>query len=59
MNIPVLVFVGILFLIMIIILIIRNKKDRKELENTLNNDIPHAKEEESEGGGVDVDADKV
>lgn len=58
MNIPVLIFVGILFLIMIIILIIRNKKDRKELENTLNNDFPHAKEEEGDGG-VDVDADKV
>jgi hypothetical protein len=50
MNIPVLVAVGMLFLLMVVFLVRRNKKDRKEMEKQLNNDYrkPVDKEDETD-----------
>lgn len=55
MNIPVLVGVGMVFLVMIIFLIMRNKKDRKEMEEKMNNDFHKTVDKENE---VDTDEAK-
>lgn len=55
MNIPVLVGVGMLFLIMIVFLVMRNKKDRKKMEEQMNNDFHKTVDEEDE---VDTDEAK-
>jgi preprotein translocase subunit YajC len=54
MNIPVLIAVGILFIIMVTFLIVRNKKDRKEMEEQMKNDYHKTPDKENE---MDVDAD--
>lgn len=52
MNVPVLVFVGITALLFIILLIIRNQKDKKEVIDQMKQDYPKSKDEE---GDADVD----
>jgi FtsZ-interacting cell division protein ZipA len=52
MNWPVLIIVGIAALILIMFLIIRNQKDKKEFVDQLKNDYPKSKDEE---GDVDID----
>lgn len=52
MNLPVLVFVGITALLFIILLIIRNQKDKKEVIDQMKQDYPKSKDEE---GDADVD----
>lgn len=55
MNIPVLVGVGILFLVMIVLLVMRNNKDRKEMEDQMNSDFHKTADKENE---VDTDEAK-
>ena len=52
MNLPVLIFVGITALLFIILLVIRNQKDKKEVIDQMNQDYPKSKDEE---GSADVD----
>ena len=52
MNQPVLIFVGIAAVLFIILLILRNKKDKKEVIDQIKNDYPKSKDEE---GDADVD----
>lgn len=52
MNLPVLIFVGITALLFIILLIIRNQKDKKEVIDQMKQDYPKSKDEE---GNADVD----
>ena len=52
MNLPVLIFVGIAALLFIILLVIRNQKDKKEVIDQIKNDYPKSKDEE---GDADVD----
>ena len=52
MNIPVLILVGIVFVGLVIFLVLRNQKDKKQLEEKLNNDFHKSKEEE---GDIDID----
>lgn len=52
MNQPVLIFVGIAAVLFIILLILRNKKDKKEVIDQMKNDYPKSKDEE---GDADVD----
>jgi len=52
MNQPVLIFVGIAAVLFIILLILRNKKDKKEVIGQMKNDYPKSKDEE---GDADVD----
>ena len=54
MNQPVLIFVGITAALFIVLLILRNKKDKKEVIEQLKNDYPKSKDNE---GGADVDND--
>ena len=54
MNQPVLIFVGIAAALFIVLLILRNKKDKKEVIDQLKNDYPKSKDNE---GGADVDND--
>ena len=54
MNQPVLIFVGITATLFIVLLILRNKKDKKEVIEQLKNDYPKSKDNE---GGADVDND--
>ena len=54
MNHPVLIFVGIAAVLFIILLILRNQKDKKEVIDQMKNDYPKAKDAE---GGADVDND--
>jgi hypothetical protein len=44
MNQPVLIFVGIAAVLFIILLILRNKKDKKEVIEQIKNDYPRSKE---------------
>jgi hypothetical protein len=46
LNGPVLAIIAVVLLALLLFLIIRNKKDRKELENTLNQDYKKPREEE-------------
>ncbi len=52
MNIPVLILFGIIMIVLIIFLIVRNQKDKKQLEEKLNNDFHKSKDEE---GDIDTD----
>ncbi len=52
MNLPVLVFVGIMALLFIILLVVRNQKDKKEVIDQMKQDYPKSKDEE---GDADVD----
>ena len=52
MNVPVLIAVGIMALLFIIFLIIRNQKDKKEVVDQIKQDYPKSKNEE---GDADVD----
>ena len=54
MNQPVLIFVGIAAALFIILLILRNKKDKKEVIDQIKNDYPKSKDRE---GDADVDND--
>ena len=54
MNQPVLIFVGIAAVLFIILLILRNKKDKKEVIDQIKKDYPKSKERE---GDADVDND--
>jgi len=54
MNQPVLIFVGIAAALFIVLLILRNKKDKKEVIDQMKNDYPKSKNAE---GGPDVDND--
>lgn len=52
MNQPVLIFVGIAAALFIVLLILRNKKDKKEVIDQIKNDYPKSKDTE---GSADVD----
>ena len=52
MNLPVLIFVGMAALLFIVLLVIRNQKDKKEVIDQMKNDYPKSKDEE---GAADVD----
>jgi len=52
MNLPVLIFVGITAILFIILLVIRNQKDKKQVIDQMKNDYPKSKDEE---GDADVD----
>jgi len=54
MNQPVLIFVGIAAVLFIILLILRNKKDKKEVVDQIKNDYPKSKDRE---GDADIDND--
>jgi len=54
MNQPVLIFVGIAAILFIVLLILRNKKDKKEVIKQMKNDYPKSKDTE---GDADVDND--
>ena len=54
MNQPVLIFVGIAAVLFIILLVIRNQKDKKEVIEQMKNDYPKSKDTEGE---ADVDND--
>ena len=54
MNQPVLIFVGIAAVLFIILLILRNKKDKEEVIDQIKKDYPKSKERE---GDADVDND--
>lgn len=52
MNLPVLILVGIAAVLFIVLLVIRNQKDKKEVIDQLKSDYPKSKNEE---GDADVD----
>jgi hypothetical protein len=52
MNTPVLITVGVMALLFIIYLVIRNQKDKKEVIDQIKSDYPKSKDEE---GDADVD----
>ena len=54
MNQPVLIFVGIAAVLFIILLILRNQKDKKEVIDQIKKDYPKSKDRE---GDADVDND--
>jgi hypothetical protein len=54
MNQPVLIFVGIAAVLFIVLLIIRNQKDKKEVIDQIKKDYPKSKDRE---GDPDVDND--
>ena len=54
MNQPVLIFVGIAAALFIVLLILRNQKDKKEVVDQMKNDYPKSKDIE---GSADVDND--
>lgn len=54
MNLPVLISVGVMAILFIMFLIIRNKKDKKEVVDQMKDDYPKSKDEE---GNADVDND--
>jgi hypothetical protein len=54
MNQPVLIFVGIAAALFILLLIIRNQKDKKEVIDQMKKDYPKSKDSE---GSADVDND--
>jgi hypothetical protein len=54
MNQPVLIFVGIAAVLFIVLLILRNKKDKKEVIDQMKKDYPKSKDNE---GDADVDND--
>lgn len=52
MNLPVLIFVGITAILFIILLVIKNQKDKKEVIDQMKKDYPKSRDEE---GDADVD----
>ena len=54
MNQPVLIFVGIAAVLFIVLLILRNRKDKKEVIDQIKKDYPKSKDRE---GDADVDND--
>lgn len=54
MNPPVLIFVGIAAVLFIVLLILRNQKDKKEVIDQMKKDYPKSKDAE---GSADVDND--
>ena len=54
MNLPVLIFVGIAAALFIFLLILRNRKDKKEVIEQMKNDYRKSKDNE---GSADVDND--
>lgn len=52
MNQPVLIFVGIAAALFIVLLILRNQKDKKEVIDQMKKDYPKSKDSE---GSADVD----
>ena len=54
MNQPVLIFVGIAAVLFIVLLILRNRKDKKEVIDQIKKDYPRSKDRE---GDADVDND--
>ena len=52
MNLPVLIFVAIAAVLFVILLVIRNQKDKKEVIDQIKEDYPKSKDEE---GDADVD----
>ena len=52
MNLPVLIFVGITAILFIILLVIKNQKDKKEVIDQIKSDYRKSKDEE---GDADVD----
>jgi hypothetical protein len=52
MNLPVLIFVGVAAVLFIILLVLKNQKDKKEVIDQMKNDYPKSKNEE---GDADVD----
>ena len=54
MNKPVLIFVGIAAVLFIVLLILRNKKDKKEVIDQMKSDYPKSKDTD---GSADVDND--
>ena len=52
MNLTLIIFVGIALIALIVFLIMRNQKDRKQLEHDLNNDYPKTKDKE---GDIETD----
>lgn len=56
MNTPVLITVGVMALLFIIFLIIKNQKDKKEVIDQMNKDYPHR--EAGDAGDEDIDAEK-
>ena len=52
MNLPVLIFVGIAAVLFLILLVIKNQKDKKEVIDQIKSDYPKSKNEE---GDADVD----
>ena len=54
MNHPVLIFVGIAAVLFIVLLVLRNQKDKKEVIDQMKNDYRKSKDNE---GSADVDND--
>ena len=52
MNLPVLIFVGVAAVLFIILLVLKNQKDKKEVIDQMKQDYPKSKDEE---GDADVD----
>ena len=52
MNLPVLIFVGIAAILFIILLVLKNQKDKKEVIDQMKNDYPKSKDEE---GDADIE----
>ena len=54
MNLTVLIPFGILIIVLIVFLVVRNQKDKSKLEDKLNNDYHKSKDEEG-----DIETDEV
>ena len=52
MNLGILIPFGILVIVLIVFLVVRNQKDKNKLEDKLNNDFQRSKEKE---GDIDTD----
>lgn len=52
MNWTIIIIVGVLAIVLIVFLVRRNQKDKKEFEGELNNDYPKTK---SSAGDVEID----
>ena len=52
MNLPVLIFVGITAILFIVLLVIKNQKDKKEVIDQMKSDYRKSKDEE---GDADID----
>lgn len=55
MNTPVLITVGVMALLFIIFLVIRNQKDKKEVIDQMKKDYPHR--EAGDAGDEDIDVE--